>query len=169
MNNHLFYSPIKKNNYKIFQSSYEKKNQNKPQTSRKQDCTLFSNLFILCQTRQLDLDDFFKLESQACPLSIRTDGELYKGTKSDIVSILKDVCKTQLYDIQPKTNFLLIYGAMFVHANLLATETFFEYSKSFTIKIEKRTKKQFRVDIIFDQYNDESLKSHTGNIRGDGR
>ena len=110
---------------------------------------MFSNLFILCQTRQLDLDDSFKFESQACPLAIRTDGELYKGTKSDIVSIFKDVCKTQTYDIQPKTNFLLIYGAMFVHANPLATETFFEYSKSFTIKIKKRTEKQFRVDIIF--------------------
>ena len=82
---------------------------------------------------------------------------------------MKDVCKTQTYDIQPKTNFLLIYGAMFVHANPLATETFFEYSKSFTIKIEKRTEKQFRVDIIFDQYNDESLKSPTRNIRGDGK
>jgi len=37
------------------------------------------------------------------------------------------------------------------------------------MKIENRTEKHFRVDIIFDQYNDESLKSHTRNIRGDGR
>ena len=58
---------------------------------------------------------------------------------------------------------------MFVHANPLATETFFEYSKSLTIKIEKRTEIQFRVDIILYQYNDESLKSPTRNIRGDGK
>ena len=88
----------------------------------------------MCQTRQLDLDDFFKHENQACPPAISTDGEIYKGTKSDIVTILKDVCKTQTYDIQPKTNFLLIYGAMFVHANPPATETFFEYSKLFAMK-----------------------------------
>ena len=37
------------------------------------------------------------------------------------------------------------------------------------MKIEKRTEKHFRVDIIFDQYNDESLKTHTRNMRGDGR
>ena len=168
VNNNLFYSPIKKNNYQIFQSSHESKNKNKPQTSLKQDCTLFSNLFILCQTRQLDLDDFFKHENQACPPAISSDGELYKGTKSDII-ILKDVCKTQTHDIQPKTEFLLIDGAMFVHANPPATETFSEYSKSFAMKIEKRTEKHFRVDIIFDQYNDESLKTHTRNMRGDGR
>ena len=101
VNNNLFYSPIKKNNVQNI-SKLSIKNKNKPQTSRKQDCTLFSNLFILCQTHKLDLDDFFKLENQACPQAVSTDGELYKGTKSDIVSILKDVCKTQTYDIQPK-------------------------------------------------------------------
>ena len=52
---------------------------------------------------------------------------------------MKDVCKTQTHDIQPKTEFLLIDGAMFVHANPPATETFSEYSESFTMKIEKRT------------------------------
>ena len=62
-----FYSPIKKNSFKIFQSSYDPKNKNKPQKSLKQDCVLFSNLFILCQTHQLDLDEFFKHEKQSDP------------------------------------------------------------------------------------------------------
>ena len=117
MNNNLFYSPIKKNSYQIFQSSHESHNKNKPQTSLKQDCTLFSNLFILCQTRQLDLDEFFKHENQACPPAINTDGELYTGTKSDLVTILKDVCKIQEHGMQPDTDILLIDGVLFVHAN----------------------------------------------------
>ena len=36
----------------------------------------FSNLFISCQTRQIDLDDFYKYENQAFPSSISSDGEL---------------------------------------------------------------------------------------------
>ena len=71
--------------------------------------------------------------------------------------------------MQPDTDFLLIDGAMFVHANPPTTETFLEYSKTFAMKIEKETEKHSRVDIIFDQYNDDSLKSHTRNVRGDGR
>ena len=169
VNSREFYSPIKKNNYEIFQSSLEIKNRNKPQKQLKQDCVLFSNLFIMCQTRQLDLDEFFKHENQTSPPALSTDGELYKGTKSDMVTILKDACKIPPQDIQPNTDVLLIDGSMLVHANSPKTETFSEYAKTFAKKISDSTKKHMRVDVIFDQYRNGSLKSHTRSLRGDGR
>ena len=43
----------------------------------------------MCQTRELDLDEFFKHENQGSPPAISVDGELYTGNKSDLVTILK--------------------------------------------------------------------------------
>ena len=56
----------------------------------------------MCQTHELDLDDFFKHENQGSP-AISTDGEFYKGSKSDLLTILKDDCK-----IQPQIHYLLL-------------------------------------------------------------
>ena len=169
VNNQDFYLPIKKNNFEIFQDSLKTKNKNKPQKSLKQDCVLFSNLFIMCQTRQLDLDEFFKHENQACPPALSKDGELYKGTKSDLVTVLKDETKIEPLEVQPDTDFLIIDGAMYVHTHQPTTDTFLDYTKSFVKHIESKIEKHLRVDIIFDQYKKDSLKSETRNARGDGR
>ena len=152
VNSQDFYLPIKKNNYDIFQDSLKAKNRNKPQKSLKQDCVLFSNLFIMCQTRQLDLDEFFMHENQACPPALSKDGELYKGTKSDIVTILKDETKIEPLEVQPDTDLLIIDGAMYVHTHQPTTDTFLDYTKSFVKHIESKIEKHLRVDIIFNQY-----------------
>ena len=59
-----FYTPIKKNNFQIFESSSRKHKSKSPTKKLKQNCALFSNLFIVCQTRDLDLDTFFKYENR---------------------------------------------------------------------------------------------------------
>ena len=123
----------------------------------------------MCQSRQLDLDDFFKHENQASPPAISSDGELYKGTKSDIVTVLKDECQIPSEDIKPNTDFLIIDGAMFVHANPPKSETFSEYTDIFRSKISDNCEKHLRVDIVFDQYVPNSLKANTRSLRGDGR
>ena len=45
----------------------------------------------MCQTCQLDSDEFLKHEKQGSPPAISVDGELYTGTKSDLVTIFKRV------------------------------------------------------------------------------
>ena len=77
------------NKFQIFESA-SRKNRGK---ILKQNCALFSNLFIVCQTRGLDLDMFFKHENQAFPPSISNDGDLYQTQKSNIVSLLKILVK----------------------------------------------------------------------------
>ena len=42
----------------------------------KSDCALFARLYISCQTRDGDLDEFFKHENQGCPPSLSHLGKL---------------------------------------------------------------------------------------------
>ena len=77
----------------------------------------------MCQTRQLDLEDFFRHENQASPPSISTDDELYRSTKSDLVTVLKDACRVQPETTHPATDSL-----MFVHCHQPVQETFAEYA-----------------------------------------
>ena len=171
VNTNEFYSSIKKNNFELFQSSFTQTTKSKPNKQLKQDCVLFSNLFIMCQSRQLNLDDFFKYENQASPPALSSDGELYKGTKSDIVTVIKDECQIPSEDIKPDTDLLIIDGAMYVHTNPPKTDThtFSEYTANFQSKISANCEKHHRVDIVFDQYIPNSLKASTRHLRGDGR
>ena len=55
----------------------------------KSDVALFSKLYIGCQLRHGDMDDFFSHENQACPPSISDSGKLRSGDKSDLLPCLK--------------------------------------------------------------------------------
>ena len=58
-------------------------------SSVKSDCALFSRLYISCQTREGNLEDFFRHENQACPPSLSNCGNLrLPGSKSDVVDCL---------------------------------------------------------------------------------
>ena len=86
-----------------------------------------------------------------------------------MITSLKDTCKIPPKDLQPPTDLLIIDGSMFVHANPPKTGTFSEYATGFAEKISKKSERYLRVDIIFDQYKNDSLKSETRRSRGDGR
>ncbi len=104
--------PIKRNNFPLFsRPPVREKSKSKQQLlSLKNDCSLFSSLYISCQRRDGDLDDFFKHENQACPPSLSSMGKLRLGTKSDIVS-----CLENLIDIDevsnPKVDAVILDGA----------------------------------------------------------
>ncbi|KAJ8396338.1 hypothetical protein AAFF_G00019150 [Aldrovandia affinis] len=72
--------PIKRNNLHIFSRPpvREKSRTQFQVLSLKNDCSLFSRLFIASQTRDGDLDEFFAHENQACPL------HCHKWAKSDL-------------------------------------------------------------------------------------
>ena len=57
-------------------------------SSLKNDCSLFSRLYIASQTRHGDLDAFFQHENQACPPSLSQMGGLRTGTKSELMPCL---------------------------------------------------------------------------------
>ena len=55
----------------------------------KSDCSLFLRLYIACQSRDGDLDQFFSHENQAAPPALSTGGKLHLAVKADLLHWLK--------------------------------------------------------------------------------
>ena len=86
----LLTDALKKNNLPTF-NVQEKKLVSKDKakiTVLKEDCALFSRLYIACQNREGNLEDFFKFENQPWPPSLSQMGHLRGGTKADLVKCL---------------------------------------------------------------------------------
>lgn len=85
-------APINKINLPLFSNHKAKP---KPRlkgslAALKNDCALFSRLYIACQTRDGNLDEFFKHENQPWPPSLSTLGDIRAGTKTDPLVCLTD-------------------------------------------------------------------------------
>ena len=80
--------------------------------SLKCDVELFSRLYIGCQTRDGNLEEFFWYENQACPPSLSVAGKLHLNTKSDIL-----VCLSDSFEVPaeaPRVSSVVIDGAAIV-------------------------------------------------------
>ena len=82
-----FYKPIKKNKVAFFK--HEQAASSSKEKVLKDNCQLFSRLFISCQTRQCDLQVFFKHENQPTPASLCDSGKLHTCQKSQLIEILQ--------------------------------------------------------------------------------
>ncbi len=85
------------NQLKLFVGSAKKKSRKQKQqlTSMKSDFELFSRLYLSCQTRDGNLEDFFQHENQAWPSALSDGGRLRLGTKSDLLICLEDLSPAQ--------------------------------------------------------------------------
>lgn len=79
----------------------------------KSDSTLFSRMYITCQSRQGDLEDFFMHEHLAYPPALSHGGKLRQCTKSDLLTSL-NACAQSSVD-RPEVEVLIIDGAAMVH------------------------------------------------------
>ncbi|MES9880445.1 MAG: hypothetical protein ABW185_06130, partial [Sedimenticola sp.] len=77
--------------------------------SVKSDCNLFSRLYLACQARDGDVEQFFCHENHACPPSLSLGGKLRLGVKSDLMSCLED--ETTQSDDSPVVDVKLLDGA----------------------------------------------------------
>ena len=79
--------PIKRNKLKLFSEgpTRETSSSNLQVSSLRNDCALFSKLYIACQTCKGDLDEFFRHKNQACPPALSQNGRLREGGKSDLL------------------------------------------------------------------------------------
>ncbi len=130
--------------------------------------SLFSRLYIACQSRDGDLDDFFRHENQVCPPSLSNFGKLRQGTKADILSCLENC--TELTSSQPNIDVIILDGAVVVNfLKPVAVRTFENYAvKVFLPYINAKLWQVSRLDIVCDQYPENSLKSQARNKRGKG-
>ncbi|CAG9762637.1 unnamed protein product [Ceutorhynchus assimilis] len=166
------YSPIKKSNVNIFCFEKKKLVRVAPNQQLKSDAQLFSRLFIVSSSRRLDLDTFFEHENQSFPPAISVSGELRTGSKSTLVSILENLCR-EIQQPQPTSCDAVVYdGAALVHF-LKPSPTiklFSEYRAQVKSHIEVFCKnlKAERVDIAWDLYRDDSIKTTARQSRGTG-
>ncbi|KAG7159649.1 hypothetical protein Hamer_G025299 [Homarus americanus] len=113
----------------------------------KNDCLLFSGLYIGCQNRGGSFDDFFAYENQAYPPSISDCGRLRTSSKSDLLQCFEKLCEARIGE--PDVSAVVIDGAAVVQMlKSGTTKTFKEYSKAvFYPYIARWLGKVKRVDV----------------------
>lgn len=82
----------------------------------KEDCQLFSKLFISCQSRECDLQEFFRHENQQFPASLNEGGKLYTCQKSQLAAILES--HVGIPDTEPEADTIIIDGSALVNSLL---------------------------------------------------
>ena len=133
----------------------------------KNDVSLFSRLYIASQIRESNLGLFFSHENQPFPPALSQFGELFQGSKSDLLRCLP-TC-TQPVE-SPDCDTLLTDGPWLVNAIPPRTaSTFSDYSKEkFIPYISNALKDVDRADIGMDDYRRNSLKAAARAKRGKG-
>ena len=161
---------IKLNKFPLFSNPKKPSSKEKLDVSSlKQNCSLFSQLYISCQVRQGNLDEFFAHENQSYPPSLSKFGDLRLSVKSDLLKCLEKL--TPNPPTTPIVDAMLIDGAALV--NMLkpsgACKTFSDYSNQVYLPyITNQLQSVQRIDIIWDRYIPNSLKAQTRDKRGRG-
>lgn len=137
-------------------------------SSLKSNCELFGRLYISCQSRNGDMDDFFTHENQTVPPALSDMGQLRSCTKSDLVTCLES--STSSTQECPTVDAKVIDASATV--NMIPPKecrTFGDYAKKlFVPYISKQVELVHRVDVVWDRYLTNSLKSTTRQKRGQG-
>ena len=163
---------IPKNNLSLFSWRPDKaKTRTQEQhLSMKRDRHLFATLYIASQVCDADLEEFFQHENQSWPPSISDYGKLRSVTKSDLLPCLEDLLPQtdKANNLVPEVDMIVLDGAVIVNMIKPAkSNTFAEYVSEFMTYIRSQfTKSVQRVDVVFDDYRDASLKAATRMKRG---
>lgn len=155
-----FWDAVKSNNFRIFKEKPPARVSKAAQKNKmiKNDCQLFSRLYIGSTNRFADLNEFFAHENQPFPISISDNGHLRFGTKSDILSCLELLYKD--VEVGEPTNITSyqIEGAIIPHFITTTTsKTFADYSTKVQSYINNFTGNYKRVDVVWDIYKPDSL------------
>ena len=161
--------PLKINNLATFKTGKKKiasKDKAKVQVL-KEDCALFSRLYIASQNRNGDLDNFFKYENQPWPPSLAQAGNLHAEQKADLIKCVEPINNAK----PPVLDVIILDGAVVVQMLSTGTmHTFEEYAQVvFLPYVLKQIDSVERVDVVWDAYKEDSLKKATREKRGSGQ
>ena len=134
--------------------------------SLKNDVALFARLYIDCQTRDGNLEEFFRHENQQCPPALSAGGRLYLGSKSDLLVCLEGHAEPQ--SEAPTVTAVVLDGAVIVQMLKPGTaKTFEEYTQQVFIPfVVRQLQHVYRLDLVWDSYRADSLKASTREQRG---
>lgn len=156
---------IKRNSLPLFKTPKPKKDTTGKQVaSLKSNVALCSRMFIANQQRQGDLAEFFSHENQSHPPSISDFGQLYTGTKSELLKFFEPINQfDRTFECSIED------GGLLLHTIYPTGSTFQEYAEEFVQHIKRHLNTAKRVDIVQDRYFKSSIKSGTRDNRGVGR
>lgn len=162
---------LKKNNFPILNTPSKKivsKDKAKIQVLKK-DCWLFSRLYIACQIRDGNLDDFFSYENQPWPPLLSELGRLRGGQKAELLKCLPRTTSEGL--VAQPADAVFLDGAVIVQILETRTaSTFDEYFHNiFARYVFKYLENTKRVDLVWDIYKDNSIKKSLCEKRGSGQ
>ena len=163
--------PIPRNKVHLFNEPSQKSTTNVKRDiiMLKNEASLFSRLYISCQNRDSDLNQFCKHENQPFPPFLSSYGQLRQGKKSDLMGCLES-CTLGNSTSKPSTDVTIIDGPVLV--NILkptGCKTFGDYASSvFVPYMGQQQQHANRVDVVWDQYSDNSLKSQAREKRARG-
>ena len=161
---------IKKNKLPLFKEQPQKNTTEDKQkvAALKNYCTLFSRLYIACQSRDGSLEEFFKHENQPYPPTLAQEGKIREGQKSDLVKCMERLIESK--SNAPQVEATIIDGPVIVQIlNPGMAATFQEYA-DFVFKpyILKQLEVVQRVNVVWDVYLEDSLKSTARERHGAG-
>lgn len=159
--------PVNKNNLPLFRKRTQKLESKKLQMAELQsDVNLFGQLYIANQLRNGDIENFFSHENHAYPPALSEFGKLRTGSKSDLLN-----CLDIINHIHPnKFDCCIFDGPALVHMLPVGTSsTFTDYAtKVFLPHLSNTLNNVERVDVVWDRYDDKSLKNAAREKRGNG-
>ena len=135
----------------------------------KNDCVLFSQLYIGCQARSGDIDEFFNHENQRAPPSLSDGGKLRCSNKSDLLQCLESITSKTKHVPLDGLAVILDGAALVQMLKPVGVKTFSEYAVDiFMPFIASQLRTACRVDLVWDRYDSISLKATTRERRGIG-
>ena len=163
--------PLKKNSLPTFTST-NKKTVSKDKTKvevLKDDCASFLRLYIACPIRDGNVEDFFKYENQPWPPSLSQLSQLRGGQKVDLALCL--LSSSAEIATQPVTGVVILDGTAVVQMlHPRTVHTFDEYlSIVYAPYILMHLEMARRVHLVWDVYQDDSLKRSLREKRGSGQ
>ena len=140
-------------------------------TSLKQDCRLFSSLFVACQSRDGDMAQFFAHENHTYPPALSVYGNLRIAQKSDKLKILFNI--SEPVNIQPTCTAEVLDGAVVVQCIVPRASSNFDqyYNTEFLSFVSQKynSYQLSRFDIVFDVYLENTIKASASAKRGVGK
>ena len=126
-------------------------------TCLKNKAQLFSWLYISCQTRDGNLDEFFLHENQACPPALSDEWSRKLGEKSNLLTCFQEITDERS-EASPTTS-LVIDGAAFVQMlKPTACMNFRDYAQEiFSPYMSTRFQSSSRLNLVWDIYIADSL------------
>ena len=166
-----FYDTLKRNNLPLFRKKHFIKVSMSKQklVSLKSERRLYANLYVACQSREGDLDNFFSHENHSFPVSISEYGKLRKcASKSHVLHCIESVAEAK-YNA-PVVSMKVVDGAAFVNMNPpKLSSTYGDYCEMELFrKIKHASQHVERLDLVFDIYKENSLETQTREKRGEG-